>query len=196
MARARRASDEIYNLRRRARRAAERAERRGDFELAEKMRRDIEQTYYSRKQGDYKAGTTERFMRLERERYETSEHQRRKNQMFLQQLSAANKGEASSIGPGGEADILRTTVFFWATRRLWEGADPKRRMEIIARRYGVYDYEQLFNEVMAGQADAVRAIEATYGDTSEEGFEDRLPGEKEYHELSPVEITALVRVMM
>lgn len=48
MARARRASDDIYNARRRIRRAAAAAERRGETERARQLRRAAEETYAGR----------------------------------------------------------------------------------------------------------------------------------------------------
>ena len=45
MARAKRPSDEIYNARRRARRAAERAEKRGDLEEAARLREQVRTSY-------------------------------------------------------------------------------------------------------------------------------------------------------
>ena len=48
MARAKRASDEIYNARRRVRRAAAAAERRGETERARQLRRLAEETYVGR----------------------------------------------------------------------------------------------------------------------------------------------------
>lgn len=45
MARAKRPSDEVYNARRRARRAAERAEKRGDYEEAARLREQVRTSY-------------------------------------------------------------------------------------------------------------------------------------------------------
>ena len=116
MARARRASDDVYNARRRIRRAAKAAERRGEEERARQLRRLAEETYIGRGAGANvtraasaaiaalkKIPQTREEKRAERERRREVRARKERNAGLISALRSIAR---SASGPGGAAKKL------------------------------------------------------------------------------------------
>lgn len=145
--RAKRASDELYNIRRRYRRAAERYERKaeklGDTDearqyiaaaaanrrIAESLRADVVRGSAARgsKQSAERISATIRRYGQSSIR-QTSTYQRTQSRAFGDDLTAVQRSEmARSILSGSTAD-----VFYASTRDLWQEAEGDRNNAIVA----------------------------------------------------------------
>lgn len=116
VARAKRASDDIYNARRRIRRAAKAAERKGETERARQLRMLVESTYIGRGAGANvaraasaaiaalkKIPQTREEKRAERERRREVRDRKERNARLISALRSAARNTA---GPGGAAKKL------------------------------------------------------------------------------------------
>lgn len=192
MARARKASDEIYNLRRRAKRAAARLEAKGMTSEAREMRSEIAQTYAFKDLGGYGAGLGQTLQRLESLRARTRELSR-SEQTFKREFNAMSRDVVSGLSSRGEIKAKMENVIFWqATRRLWEGAPPERRLEEVAAKLGFDDIQETYNYVMENQQEALQKLEEF--DPSKSMQDDITAGEKQRLNTSPIEILASVNV--
>lgn len=166
MPRAKRISDEVYNVRRRAERAAKR--------LGENISELIGQSYKG-VTGAYQKGAIEA---LESYAKRKSISSQRKNKVFseeLRKLSKPSERETSSLTSGSEVrDATAIAVFYQSTRQAWEGKDPERRNEYIVEalsEYGVYDLQAAWDFVMDRNADALARVDQGYESTAEDAFE-------------------------
>lgn len=141
MPRAKRASDELYNIRRRLKRAAERFERQADtagsavdkrqlLKSAEALRTSA-RSMYVRNITIGRAGSTERKRDISRTVRENTESSKR----FLvgQQKLDPNKAREQM-----KDSIMRSTAgsdFFAATVDIWRGTDYSKREETVFERF-------------------------------------------------------------
>lgn len=188
MARAKRASDEIYNARRRAKRLLARLEREGTSGMSaaqakaradyvNSVREQIAQSYQGtrnvREVGKAQRRAKEASERLDRM---TSAPRKvksageRSNMLFQRQINLARIGAPSTLGEHGKEAV---SVFYAATRQFWRGRDPRKRNELIMKGLGVSSlaeaYELVLNANRGALDDAVRGVV----DSSEiDGFTD------------------------
>ena len=176
MPRKKRASDEVYNARRRAKRLIARLEReqaadstgvqaRARQSYIQSLKDQVSKSYAaSRKKSDVKASrensmTLNRMTNIPRADRTARE---RSEAIFRQQLAQARTGGISSI-TNAEA-----SVFYAATRRIWSGADVRERNELIKRALGVSSLAEAFRIVTE---DNTRAI-AEFDDFSDKKTPD------------------------
>lgn len=173
-------SDEVYNARRRARRAAERARQAGDVELARDIEGNIRELAYDRGTRSYQPDVSETMRRLELQRIMADtqagkDRQSRSNAAFIQEMRKLSKGHASGLSKRrGFAGILEASVFFMATRDIWEAwpGGTTHQVEAVAAAKGYRSFAEMYEAVMATQADALRRIDqltgaADYDDTAD-----------------------------
>ena len=154
MARAKRQSDEVYNQRRRARRALERLERdaakRGtavDAGYKQQLTNLITSSYADRKTRQYQTDIQQTLSQLEthKQLIDMRTNKRVKNarndEFFASVLSSGQRGEGTFSISNRQAKL-----FMRATQNLWAGADYKDRYQVIKDALGVstlYDAYQL-----------------------------------------------------
>lgn len=154
MARAKRQSDEVYNQRRRARRALERLERdaakRGtavDAGYKQQLSNLITSSYADRKTRQYQADIQQTLSQLEthKQLIDMRTNKRVKNarndEFFAGVLSSGQRGEGTFSVTNRQAKL-----FMRATQNLWAGVDYKDRYQAIKDALGVptlYDAYQL-----------------------------------------------------
>ena len=163
MPRKKRASDEVYNARRRAKRLIARLEReqaadstgvqaRARQSYIQSLKEQVSKSYVaSRKKSDVKASrensvTLNRMTKIPRADRTARE---RAEAIFRQQLAQARNGGVSSI------TSAEASVFYAATRRIWSGADARDRNELIKRALGASSLAEAFQRVIAENAEAI-----------------------------------------
>lgn len=163
MPRKKRASDEVYNARRRAKRLIARLEReqaanstgvqaRARQSYIQTLKDQVSKSYAaSRKKSDVKASrensvTLNRMTKIPRADRTARE---RSEAIFRQQLAQARVGGVSSIT---NAEV---SVFYAATRRIWSGADVRDRNELIKKALGASSLAEAFQQVVAENAEAI-----------------------------------------
>lgn len=176
MARAKRASDDVYNARRRLRRAAARAEREGNAQRAEQMRAAANQTYIGRN-GDVRRAASaasaaiRRFIGgvadkgravleslrsivrsapTKRTRLEQMREERvaRDNDVFSHELNLASMDSPSSLDRPNLTGKAQARIFWLSTSKIWTGVEPEQRYDAIMRRLGTDSLRDAFNRVM------------------------------------------------
>lgn len=163
MPRKKRASDEVYNARRRAKRLIARLEReqaadstgvqaRARQSYIQSLKEQVSKSYAaSRKKTDVKASressvTLNRMTKIPRADRTARE---RSEAIFRQQLAQARNGGVSSI-TNAEA-----SVFYAATRRIWSGSDVRDRNELIKKALGVSSLAEAFRIITEDNARAI-----------------------------------------
>ena len=158
MSRKKRASDQVYNERRRARRLVERLKRDGAPQsVIKKLQENISRSY-----AKSPVSETERKRAISKLARETRDAaykrpnaaQARKNKMFEREI------RLSSSGARGAAREAKVHIFYRATQRIWEGKPSSKRDELIMRALGVSDLEEAYRIVLLQQLDALRQAEA------------------------------------
>lgn len=217
MARAKRASDDVYNARRRLRRAAERAERMGDASTAERLRAMARETYVGRgarasieRAAQAAAGalsraakfvgasfgdTLRRLRNIIRpgESRRSSAVVRRDNEIFARQLNMASSDLPSSIDRRDLSGRSQARIFWMSTRKIWMGLPADQRYEAIMRAAGTDSLREAFERVMRYNAEAVsmaEGIEAELRDTLTQMGDER--GDEPVNVSSPPEFMYFV----
>jgi hypothetical protein len=188
MARAKRASDEIYNARRRAKRLLARMERedvsgmstaqkRARADYMESVRAQITQSYQGtrdvrevRRAQKRAKSAGERLDRMTSAPRKVKSSRERSDMLFQRQINLARIGAPSTLGDHGKEAV---DVFYAATRRYWRGKDPKERNRLIMRGLGASSLSEAFEKVLRANERAFKAAIASGVPTSEvEGFTD------------------------
>ena len=155
MPRAKRASDEVYNARRRARRLIARLEKSQAATVTENRAREsyiqslkeaVSSSYAKNRSRQALADSKRYAEKLDRMTAIPRANRTasaRSEAIFRQQLAAARAGSASSVT---EAEV---SVFYAATRRIWKGHDVRERNELIKRALGVSSLIEAFDKVMS-----------------------------------------------
>ena len=171
MARAKRASDETYNIRRRARRAMQRAIKQGNTQLAQALQREIDKSYMDKGTKRYKQGIEQVKLNLkglvgQEGTARGNKKVRRSNTAFLAELRKAAKGLPSAVTTRtGFQATLETNVFFAATRDMWEyvPGGNERPLETVAGILGYDNLEEAYRHIMSKQEEALAKIDALSG---------------------------------
>lgn len=172
MARKKTKADEAYNIRRRAKRAMQRAIREGKTQLAEYLSQRIAKSYATGRRREHTEESRKVLASLSRVTAgrRDPELQERRNRVFLQQLRRAAAGEANVItGRGvsqrtGFAAAMEANVFFMATRDVWERVPggSKDPLGTYAREMGFDSYQAAWEYVMGQQREALARIDALF----------------------------------
>lgn len=171
MARAKRASDEVYNARRRAKRllsrlerdmqGQSRSERAATRAYIDKVRQEIQATYTPRKGSpavrramlSEAASHAQQLDRMTRNVRGNNTASARTNQLFSRQLNAARLEKQSTLGKFGTQEV---SIFYAATRRIWQGKDARRRNELIMEALGTTSLREAFTQVLYQNREALR----------------------------------------
>lgn len=169
MARAKRASDETYNARRRAKRLLARLERedtsamsksqlRARADYMESVRAQITKSYQKTRAASEIAGAKERTQaaaaqldRMTAAPRKVKSAKERSDIFFARQLNLAKMGQPTTLG---EHASEKVSVFYAATRQLWRGRDTRKRNEYIVRGLGVNSLAEAFEKVLSANEDA------------------------------------------
>lgn len=199
MARAKRASDEVYNARRRAKRAIARIEREmatyttRQATAARKYIADLQSQVaksYSPQRGGQR-GVSQAALeaaQVLRETVRTSKSRQtaatRRNEIFKREIQLASSGAPSEIAKHPDLAKGYVKIFYRATQEIWQGAPPEKRNQMIMAALGMSDLESAMARVLMNNRESVRflrsqvrGIEDGY-DTDEAWFFDE--DEQEY----------------
>ena len=172
MARAKRASDETYNARRRAKRLLARLERentagmsasqlRARADYIESVRAQITKSYQKTRAAATVAAAKERSQsaaaqldRMTSAPRKVKSAKERSDIFFARQLNLAKMGQPTTLG---EHASEKVSVFYAATRQLWRGRDTRKRNEYIIRGLGVSSLAEAFEKVLSANEDAFQA---------------------------------------
>lgn len=187
MPRAKRASDERYNARRRAKRELARIERnlesgayspiQGDVmrEYAERLRKSIENSYIqkdivrgmTRKERKRLTAKSDAALKSSNAALESIRLSRtateRENRAFAEKLNRAKHGERTDVSGLDETSVL---FFYSSTKRLWSGGRISERNRNIMRYFGTNSLEEAYRIVMARNREYIKGYrEAIYNRT-------------------------------
>ena len=182
--RAKRKSDEIYNARRRAKRALEKAKQRANAateagqRYISSLQTAINASYAETKgakRGQYKFAPTQLEKTLTTiasvaTQPEQKQRAKRKNEIFKRDLRLSAK-EAE----GAKYSKAEVKLFYTATRGFWEGKPPKERNRAILEGLGVKTLEEAWQIVFENedaQEALKRAQQAQLEATSDEDISD------------------------
>lgn len=167
MARAKRASDETYNARRRAKRALARLDRdikegkvkrsRQITAYQKELREQISQSYIGRNATPSKLSSAQQAART-LDKYHIgakAEAAERRNIMFRANLKASSAGS-------GTIPKSNVQLFWNATKHAWAGRG-RDRYAAIQRYYGTNDLQEIFNKVMEVNKDALARAKGLAG---------------------------------
>lgn len=188
MARAKRASDEVYNARRRAKRLLARmeredvsgmstAQRRARTDYMESVRAQIAQSYQGtravrevRSAQKRAKSASERLDRMTSAPRKVKSSRERSDVLFQRQINLARIDAPSTLGEHGKEAV---SVFYAATRQYWRGKDPKERNRLIMQGLGAKSLSEAFEKVLRANERAFKAAIGSGVPTSEvEGFTD------------------------
>lgn len=176
MARAKRASDEIYNARRRAKRLMARMERedvsgmslvqrRARADYMESVRAQIEQSYQDtrvvrevRSAQKRAKSASERLDRMTSALRKVKGPRERSDMLFQRQINLARIDAPSTLGEHGKEAV---TVFYAATRHYWRGRDLKERNRIIMQGLGAKSLSEAFETVLRANEQAFKVAIAS-----------------------------------
>lgn len=186
MARSKRASDEVYNARRRAKRLLARmeredvssmsvVERRARADYMESVRAQIEQSYQgTRKTREVERakeraqGARKKLDRMTRGPRKVKGAKERSDVLFQRQVNLARIGAPSLFGAHGKEAV---SVFYAATRNIWRGKDPKDRNRLIMEVLGTDNLQDAFDKVLMKNMQAVNeAIEGVVTSSMVDGI--------------------------
>lgn len=191
MARAKRASDEIYNARRRAKRAIARIERemqtyssrqtKAAKSYIQSLQSQIEKSYSPQKKGargvSQQAIEAANVLRASVKSLRGRESAvTRRNEVFKREIALASAGVPTSISKDTDLAKGYVKIFYRATQRIWEGAPPEKRNEMIMSALGVSDLESAMARVLMKNREAVKMLRSRIKgfnlgfDTSESWF--------------------------
>ena len=188
MARAKRASDEVYNARRRAKRLLARMERedvsgmsaaqkRARTDYMESVRAQITRSYQGtrdvrevRRAQKRAKSASERLDRMTSAPRKVKSSRERSDMLFQRQINLARIDAPSTLGEHGKEAVA---VFYAATRQYWRGKDPKERNRLIMQGLGAKSLSEAFEKVLRANEQAFKAAISSGVPTSEvEGFTD------------------------
>lgn len=167
MARSKRASDEIYNARRRAKRALARLDRdikagkvkrsRQITAYQQELKSQISESYIGRNATPSKLSSAQQAARtLDKYRIGAkAEATERRNIMFRANVKASSAG-------GGTIPKVNVQLFWNATKHVWAGRG-RDRYAAIQRYYGTDDLQAIFNQVMEANKDALARAKGLAG---------------------------------
>lgn len=198
MARAKTASDERYNARRRARRELSRIERQLNSisaldpqyktltGYADRLRSSIAGSYVQpkiqrgmtvqerRKLTKSADQSIKRSVSVLTAREQSRNASERNNRIFAERLKQAASGKRTGLSG---LDRISTQFFYQATRRLWQGMPRERRNELIMKGLGVSSLEEAYRNVMRANRAQIREWRETLGEMTEhytfEGWTDQ-----------------------
>lgn len=181
MARAKRASDEVYNARRRAKRLLARLERedvggmsasqrRARADYIASVREKIAQSYQVTRQARQvpeaqirAKKAAERLDRMTTAPRKAKSRAARSNLIFQRQINLARSGAPSTLGDSGREAV---SVFYAATRRLWRGRDPRERNGLIMAGLGVTSLSEAYDRVIGANGKALDSLLSAGAQTS------------------------------
>lgn len=177
MVRAKRASDEAYNIRRRAKRLVARLEKKGLQKEAMQLRATIAKTYVSKghEEEARKALSQLQLQRAQMAQKVPSTSRRiainRSNDVFLREINAMREGMPSALYPTQGLNLearelkgqLYEKIFYQATESVWyegKGADSaKYALENTMMAMGFDSMQDLWDYVMSTQSDAIAKVD-------------------------------------
>lgn len=177
-------ADEIYNARRRLKREAARAEKKGDIERARQLRNIAAQTYINRGNNqnferaaqaavaglkkENKQSTSNLIKNLRSIATQTISGAAKKfkqikknylnkdNERFKKQLYMASSGYESTLDSKKLSGRSKTRIFWMSTQRIWEGLPPEQRINAILQAFNTDSLRKAFNKVLDLNKEAVK----------------------------------------
>lgn len=197
---ANRFSDKVYNVRKRAKRALQRANKLGKTELATSIQSEIKKTYYDKGTHTYVQGIKQVLDNLSGMIGQLGVGQSKKriersNKAFLNELNKAAKGNKNSItSRTGFQASQEVNVFFAATRDMWEyvPGGNKHPLETVAGILHMDRLEDAYRYVMHYQKEALNRVDAL--DTGEITSDLMKPSELSFDERY-IDVMSHVNVM-
>ena len=171
--RQRRQSDEVYNVRRRAKRYVKSLEKQVKQSKSATERRVLRR--YIRNLNEVIAGTYRGSGRSIDKSVAALKSQvprgktgtARANYVFQQQIGLAGRGRKSALGKYGAQKVK---IFYTATQRIWQGAPASQRNKLIMAELGARSLGEAFDMVMKRNKTALDMAKGLYepiGDTAE-----------------------------
>lgn len=171
--RQRRQSDEVYNVRRRAKRYVKSLEKQVDRSKSATERRVLRR--YIRNLNEAIAGTYRGSGRsidksvaaLKSQTQRGKSGTARANYIFQQQLGLASRDRKSALGKYGAQKVK---IFYAATQRIWQGAPASQRNRLIMAELGAGSLGEAFDMIMKRNKAALDMVKGLYepiGDTAE-----------------------------
>lgn len=158
-------------MRKRAKRALQRAQKQGNEKLADMISEQVQKTYYDKGTKSYAQGIEQVLDNLrgligQLGVGSSKKTIQRSNRAFLNELNKAAKGEPSAITERtGFQSTQEVNVFFAATRDMWEYVPGGNRkpLETVAGILGMERLEDAYRWIMRFQEDALNRIDALAG---------------------------------
>lgn len=161
-------SNEIYNIRRRAKRYIKSLEkvrnkqhgraRQATNAYLRKLRSEVRKTYIKKRTSAESERTSKVAQSLKK--LLPSEVQRnaqkRKNFVFQQEINAASQGQPSQIGRDTDTARDLIKIFYRATQNYWEGKSDKN--QAMLEGLGVSDLREAFRLVLSKNPDAIKKM--------------------------------------
>lgn len=171
--RQRRQSDEVYNVRRCAKRYVKSLEKQVNRSKSATERRVLRR--YIRNLNEAIAGTYRGSGRsidksvaaLKSQTQRGKSGTARANYIFQQQLGLASRGRKSALGKYGAQKVK---IFYAATQRIWQGAPASQRNKLIMAELGASSLGEAFDTIMKRNKAALDMVKGLYepiGDTAE-----------------------------
>ena len=171
--RQRRQSDEVYNVRRRAKRYVKSLEKQVNRSKSATERRVLRR--YIRNLNEAIAGTYRGSGRsidksvaaLKSQTQRGKSGTARANYIFQQQLGLASRDRKSALGKYG---VQKVKIFYAATQRIWQGAPASQRNKLIMAALGASSLGEAFDTIMKRNKAALDMVKGLYepiGDTAE-----------------------------
>lgn len=171
--RQRRQSDEVYNVRRRAKRYVKSLEKQVNRSKSATERRVLRR--YIRNLNETIAGTYRGSGRsidksvaaLKSQTQRGKSGTARANYVFQQQIGLASRGRKSALGKYGAQKVK---IFYAATQRIWQGAPASQRNKLIMAELGASSLGEAFDTIMKRNKAALDMVKGLYepiGDTAE-----------------------------
>lgn len=171
--RQRRQSDEVYNVRRRAKRYVKSLEKQVNQSKSATERRVLRR--YIRNLNETIAGTYRGSGRsidksvaaLKSQTQNSKSGTARANYVFQQQIGLAGRCRKSALGKYGAQKVK---IFYTATQRIWQGAPASQRNKLIMAELGTSSLGEAFDMVMKRNKTALDMAKGLYepiGDTAE-----------------------------
>lgn len=171
--RQRRQSDEVYNVRRRAKRYVKSLEKQVNQSKSATERRVLRR--YIRNLNETIAGTYRGSGRsidksvaaLKSQTQNGKSGTARANYIFQQQIGLASRDRKSALGKYGAQKVK---IFYAATQRIWQGAPASQRNKLIMAELGASSLGEAFDTIMKRNKAALDMVKGLYepiGDTAE-----------------------------
>lgn len=171
--RQRRQSDEVYNVRRRAKRYVKSLEKQVNRSKSATERRVLRR--YIRNLNAAIAGTYRGSGRsidksvaaLKAQTQKGKTGTARANYVFQQQIGLAGRGRKSALGKYGAQKVK---IFYTATQRIWQGSPASQRNKLIMAELGASSLGEAFDMVLKRNKTSLDMAKGLYepiGDTAE-----------------------------